>query len=133
MPSPTHAGGIVVRARNGQTEILFVRAKLPPHDWVLPKGHIESGETPDVCARREVQEEAGVDAAPLEALGEDTFTIPTGKFLRAVFFLMNYVADVPPTEDRERRWFAAEEAIAAAQFDRPRQLIQLALARTLDA
>jgi 8-oxo-dGTP pyrophosphatase MutT (NUDIX family) len=129
MPPQTHAGGIVVRAMNGRTEILMVRAKLPPHDWVLPKGHIEPGETAEACARREIQEEAGVDAAPLEPLGEDTFTTPAGKFVRAVFFLMHYNEDVPPTERRERRWFPVDEAITAAQFDRARELIGLAIGR----
>ena len=57
----THAGGIVYRRRGTIMEMLVVRARLEPHHWVLPKGHIEPGETPDACARREIREEAGVE------------------------------------------------------------------------
>ena len=37
--------------------------------WEIPAGTLNPGETPDVCARRELQEEAGVDADELIPLG----------------------------------------------------------------
>lgn len=43
-----------------------VRAEL----WELPAGTIESGESPEACARRELVEEAGYEAGRLESLGE---------------------------------------------------------------
>jgi ADP-ribose pyrophosphatase len=43
-----------------------VRAEL----WELPAGTIESGESPEACARRELVEEAGYEAGRLEPLGE---------------------------------------------------------------
>jgi 8-oxo-dGTP pyrophosphatase MutT (NUDIX family) len=124
MPSPTHAGGVTVRLRDGRTEILLVRARPAPHDWVLPKGHIEGDESPAACAIREVREEAGVDATPLAFLGYDEFTTPSGKLVRAAFFVMRYEGDVPPSEVRERRWFPLDEALAAIRYDGPRTLIE---------
>ncbi len=44
MPEFTHAGGIVVRY-DGQPQYLIVTAKYNPDHWVLPKGHIEPGES----------------------------------------------------------------------------------------
>jgi len=38
--------------------------------WELPAGTIEAGESPEVCARRELVEEAGYEAGRLESLGE---------------------------------------------------------------
>ena len=38
--------------------------------WELPAGTIETGESPEACARRELVEEAGYEAGRLEPLGE---------------------------------------------------------------
>lgn len=126
-PSPlTHAGGVVLRALEGPTECLLVRATPPPHDWVLPKGHIDPGETPEACARREVAEEAGVDAAIDRLLGYDTYVTPQGKHVSAVFFLMRYAGAVEPLEERECRWFTVEAARQALAYDGARELVRLA-------
>ena len=48
------AGGIV---QNEKKELLFIfrRGK-----WDLPKGKLEKGESPEICAAREIEEETGV-------------------------------------------------------------------------
>ena len=102
-PAWTHAGGVVYRG-SGTPEILLVRARPEPHDWVLPKGHIEKGEAPHECARREIREEAGVDADPVTFLADDAFTTPDGKKVHSAFFLLAFVRSVSPDEDREVRW-----------------------------
>lgn len=38
--------------------------------WVMPKGHVEDGETPEVAAKREVSEEAGISLNDLRVLTE---------------------------------------------------------------
>ena len=38
--------------------------------WELPAGTIETGEAPEVCARRELVEESGYEAGRLDPLGE---------------------------------------------------------------
>lgn len=121
-PLPTHAGGVVVRT-DGEPRVLLVRAKPAPHDWVLPKGHIEPGEAPDETARREVIEEAGVEGEPVRALGTLEFRTPAGKHVRALFFLMRYVRDVTPHERREIRWATFAEAQRLTEFDDTRALI----------
>jgi 8-oxo-dGTP pyrophosphatase MutT (NUDIX family) len=119
----THAGGVVVRG-DADRRVLLVRAKPAPHDWVLPKGHIEQGETPQQTARREVREEAGVDAKPLRHVGVLEFDTPSGKHVRSAFFLMRFVKTVPAHEEREIRWATIDEALALVQFDDTRALIE---------
>lgn len=56
------AGGVVV---NDRGEWLMIRRN---GRWDLPKGHVECGETCDVCAAREIREETGVCAEPVRPL-----------------------------------------------------------------
>jgi 8-oxo-dGTP pyrophosphatase MutT (NUDIX family) len=122
-PLLTHAGGVVFRG-DADRRVLLVRAKPAPHDWVLPKGHIEPGETPEQTAHREVIEEAGVDAEPLRAIGTLEFDTPNGKHVRSAFYLMRFVRNVAPHERREIRWATIDEALALVQFDDTRALIE---------
>jgi 8-oxo-dGTP pyrophosphatase MutT (NUDIX family) len=128
-PDWTHAGGLVYRQRNDRHELLLVRARPAPHDWVFPKGHIEHGESPHECARREVREEAGVDAEPMLFLDEDRFTKPNGKEVHVAVFLMKYVREVPAEETRERRWCTIPEALGLIQFESGRSAIRAAQSR----
>ena len=124
----THAGGIVYRRRGEMVEMLIVRARPNPHDWVLPKGHIERGETPEACARREVREEAGVDGEPEILIGVDRYMGPRSA-IAVAFYLLRYVADVTPDETRETRWVTFDEAPDLILFDRLRVIISDAQAR----
>jgi len=106
--------------------VLLVRAKPAPHDWILPKGHIEKGESPEETAVREVREEAGVEATNARYLGVIEFDSPKGEHIRAGYFLMDFVKDVPREEDREVRWCSVTEAMTLIQYEDTRQLIRQA-------
>lgn len=122
----THAGGVVYRRDRGVTTVLLVRARPEPHDWVLPKGHIEPGEQPAATARREVIEEAGVDAAPEQYLDEIGYDARSGERVRVGFFLMRFVRTVAAAEQREIRWCTFEEAAHLVGFDSARRIIESA-------
>jgi 8-oxo-dGTP pyrophosphatase MutT (NUDIX family) len=122
----THAGGIVRRNDDGTVRVLVVRARRTT-DWVFPKGHIEDGESPEETAVREVREEAGVEARPIRDVGVVTFTSPRGEAVRAGYFLMEYVADVPALEDREIRWCSAAEVLELVPFENTHPLIRRAV------
>jgi 8-oxo-dGTP pyrophosphatase MutT (NUDIX family) len=120
----THAGGVVHREDSGR--VLLVRARPAPHDWVLPKGHIEPGERPEETAVREVAEEAGVVASVAARLGVLDFTKPTGEAARVLFFLMRFAGEVPPAERRAIGWWTIDEALALIPFANTRAILEAA-------
>lgn len=54
----TGAGGIVARVEKGRVVIALIRDR-GDHEYVLPKGGVEAGETLEDAAAREIREEAG--------------------------------------------------------------------------
>jgi 8-oxo-dGTP pyrophosphatase MutT (NUDIX family) len=60
------AGGVVVRAVDGRAHVALVR-EGPGLAYVLPKGRLEAGESPEAAARREIAEEAGLTDLTLVA------------------------------------------------------------------
>ncbi len=55
------AGGVVYRQSSSKLEFLIGKHS-GYHKWVLPKGLVEKGESPQEAAVREVEEEVGVKA-----------------------------------------------------------------------
>ena len=58
------ATGSAVVITNPRGEVLVMRRAYPPHDWVLPGGAAEAGESPIGTATREVFEEMGLHIRP---------------------------------------------------------------------
>ena len=122
--SATHAGGIVYRQTERGPEYLIVRSRSNPSAWVLPKGHIEAGETPEACAVREVQEESGCAATIVAPLGRMVF----GN-IRTRIYLMRFKDEAESDEGRELFWGSAEDAGKRLSFKDTRALLARAHAR----
>jgi len=95
------AGGKVI---NSENEILFI-SRLGK--WDLPKGKIESGETPEVAAIREVEEECGISNLKILEILSPTFHVygqNEKKHLKKTFwYRMSYEGNetlVPQLEER---------------------------------
>jgi len=63
------AAAVVACTASEVTLIRQYRFAAGGYLWEIPAGTLDPGETPDVCARRELREEAGVDADELIPLG----------------------------------------------------------------
>jgi 8-oxo-dGTP pyrophosphatase MutT (NUDIX family) len=130
----THAGGVVFRTCGETGEYLLVRAARNPKEWVLPKGHIEAGEKPEVTAVREVNEETGMWAKVVRRLDDVTLDAADGP-VPARFFLMKFVEQGKPDETRECGWFDLNSAKERASFPESKVLLDQAelLRRKSDA
>lgn len=61
---------VVVEAQAaGQPGVVLIRRRNPPLGWALPGGFIDSGETVDEAALRELDEETGLSGQLVELLG----------------------------------------------------------------
>ena len=119
---PTHAGGVVVRRDGPVIRYLVVTSNTESRSWVLPKGRIEPGEAPVEAAYREVLEESGVRASVRESLDTIEFEGRKGH-VRAEYFLMEFISDSDPSEDREKKWLELADALDALPFAGAQELI----------
>jgi len=123
---PSHAGGIVFRCRGDIVEYLLVRSSVDVDEWVLPKGHIETGETPEMAAVREVREESGVVARVLARVADDIRFVAAGETVTVWFYLMAYQQDGQSSEDRDIAWVVLAEALRRIRFPETRKAVEAA-------
>jgi len=127
------AGGVVVR--DGQVIVIVPTRRGAQGQRVLglPKGHVDPGETAEQAARREVREEAGVDAELVERLGDVRYFYQRDGqriFKMVRFFLFDYRAGALEDHDdevEEARWMPLEEAATALSYRGEREMVQRAL------
>jgi 8-oxo-dGTP pyrophosphatase MutT (NUDIX family) len=119
------AGAIAVKGHGPTAEVLIVRAKKNPRDWIFPKGHIEAGETAAEAAARELREEAGVAGEVLGPVGESTFRSGDEQ-IKVTYFLVRFLRNAPAEEQRAVRWLPFREARALLTFDDARSLLDKA-------
>ena len=94
-------------------KVLLIRRNTPPFKnyWALIGGAKENSETFEDCAKRELKEEAGLEAENLRYLTEITVNNKLGLQLSKVFMcvLQNGEVHIDPSEVSEARWFAQSE------------------------
>jgi 8-oxo-dGTP diphosphatase len=106
------AGGIVLR--RGASPLIAVVRQRKRNEWVLPKGKLDDGETPQQAAHREVLEETGHDVAIHEFLG--TLVYQSGGRSKVVHF-WRMEADGGPVRElmndiKAVDWLTLDDAIA---------------------
>jgi 8-oxo-dGTP pyrophosphatase MutT (NUDIX family) len=129
------AGGVVFRRDGDRPRVLLL--KHTSGKWMLPKGAIESGETPEGVALREVREETGLSNVRVVAdLGEeryyffwrseDTFYDKTVRY-----FLLEFLGGQEPAPQAEEgfvacEWVALDEAIERIKYKETREVVRRA-------
>jgi len=103
------AGGVLVRRLRGEWVFAAIRpAGKPAGLWALPKGRIDSGESPEETAVREVAEETGAQGTSVGKLGDIryVFTWSGERIFKVVsFYRVRYsrgrLGDLPPATAHE--------------------------------
>jgi len=127
------AGGLVIN-QSGTQGLLIGRRDLkdPTKErllWSLPKGHIEAGETPEMAAIREVQEETGIQSEISRALGVIDFWFMAGgkRIHKTVHHYLfketggNLQAQIEEVD--EVGWFPLDEIVSMLAYPDEKKLI----------
>lgn len=107
----TSCGGVIWRVDDkGNPALLLIKQFAHKERWGIPKGHVDSGETLEECALREVREETGLKIQ----LGErmpDVFIANSSEDKTVISWLSVPVGSHEPNQDdpdceiADVRWF----------------------------
>ena len=113
------AGGVAYRRTGAIIEVALISVGKD-NRWQLPKGIVDPGETPEVTAVREVQEEAGLQTELLEQLDKIEYWYVGNKGSQRVrfhkfvyFYLLRYSSGNIQDHDwevHEARWVEISQA-----------------------
>lgn len=127
------AGAVPYRLRgDGEVQVLLVKSRSGL--WILPKGHIEEGHTPEETAQREAFEEAGVQGQVVPGVIGSYHYEKTGSEYRVELFVLRVsrtLDEWPERDQRERLWLSLDEARRKVAYPELRQALDR-LERMLD-
>ena len=138
--SQTAAGIVLFHVVEGERRYLLVRSALTRRPiWEFPKGGVEAGETDEIAAERELQEEAGMRVGDYRVLGgfreEERYVFTQGKgeartliVKRVVYFLAESNTDAVTIshEAEAYRWAAYDDAYRLLRFPGKRAVLERA-------
>jgi 8-oxo-dGTP pyrophosphatase MutT (NUDIX family) len=127
------SGGLVIRNLKGRPFLAVVRVR--DKILALPKGHPEPGESAQEAAQREVREETGLEATPVEKLGDVRYWYARDgdRVLKIVsFFLFRYRSGRLEDHDdevEEALWIPLDEAPARLAYRGEKDMARTALSQ----
>ncbi|MDP5026517.1 MAG: NUDIX hydrolase [Aquiluna sp.] len=131
------AGGLIVSKSDPSKVALICHLNRGgAKDWCLPKGHVESNETLEETAAREVFEETGLAGEVVSKLGEINYSFRVGhtRIRKTVHHYLlreisgNLTADGDPTgEVLEVRWFPLDELVDVLAHENEKKMALKAL------
>ncbi|GAB3557420.1 hypothetical protein GCM10027444_38010 [Actinopolyspora lacussalsi] len=130
----TSAGGLVVDGSWENAAVIGRSDRRGRLLWSLPKGHIETGETPEETAAREVSEETGIIGRVIRPIGtiDYWFVADNRRVHKTVhhFLLVAMGGDLSDedVEVTEVAWMPLGELDKALAYADERRLVQHAIA-----
>ena len=131
MTEATSCGGVVIF--RGKILLLYKNYRNKYEGWVLPKGTVESGESYEETALREVKEESGAKAEIIKYVGKSqySFSVPGDTVEKDVhWYLMmgNSYFSKPQKEEyfEDSGFYKYHEAYHLLKFTNERQILEKA-------
>jgi 8-oxo-dGTP pyrophosphatase MutT (NUDIX family) len=129
----TSSGAIILREVEGQLKIALAHHPRATKAWVLPKGHVEAGESLEQAALREIYEETGLNTVQLiKHLG--TILRESAKKngdieQKTIHFYLAYAPSTNPSQAPtdtgfiDVGWFSPAEAIELLPYESERAFL----------
>lgn len=128
------AGGVAVRQERGAWMVALLKTEHRRGEvWVLPKGHVEMErkERVDEAAKREVQEEVGIQELTVkELLGTTRFVFQAEEALvkKTVhyYLMITEQVELKPQEEEgfiDAGWFPISVAITMLEYDTDQEIV----------
>lgn len=121
-------GAVVYQIRQGRVFYLIEHMTLGHIS--LPKGHIEKGETPAQCARREIKEETNLEVELDQSFSHTITYSPKPETIKKVTFFLarakTFEVIVQPEEVKSIEWLPYGEAYLLLTHESDKETLVLA-------
>ena len=119
-------GAVVFNEEKGERQFLLIRNKRSAH-WGFPKGHIESGETKEETAIREVLEETGLNIEIIPGFVKNSEYIIQGKIEKSVSIFLGKTTDfnykLQEEEIEECGWYTYNDALRILNYENDKYIL----------
>lgn len=131
------AGGVVFRRAGSGRAVEILLLQHEGGKWMLPKGTIEAGETPEAVALREVREETGLSNVRIVGdLGQERYsffwrTEDTFYNKTVHYFLLEFLGGEEARPQREEgfvaaEWVTVDDALTRIKYKETREIVRRA-------